>query len=318
MKAAIAVLVVLAGLSAAAGAADYPTRHITLYVGYPPGGATDTAARIVTNQVSKYLEYPMVVANKPGAGSAVAGDFVAKSKPDGYTLLSATATTVILTVANRDNPFKMSDFTPIVGLYSMPLAIVVRADSKLNSVEDLIDFARKNPGRLNMGTPGVNSVHHFALELFKKEAGIDVNHVPYQGDAPAAVGLLGGHVDAAFLGLVAVAEPIKSGKMKAPVMTTAKRVSQFPNLPTMAEKGFAKTGAIVSWGGVAAPAGLPPAILEKLSASYQKAASNPEVVSQLEKVGFSTTYMNAKEFDQFVRDEYKRLADIAQTAKMVK
>lgn len=129
---------------------------------------------------------------------------------------------------------------------------------------------------------------------------------------------MGGHVDAAFLGLVAVAEAIKAGTMKALVMTTSKRVSQFPNLPTMAEKGFKKTGNIISWGGVAAPAGLPAAILEKLSASYQKAATSPEVISQLEKVGFATTYMNAKEFNEFVKDEHKRLTDIAQRAKMVK
>ena len=309
-----ALIGLFAGL---AQAADYPTRHITLYVGYPPGGATDTAARIVTNQVSKYLEYPMVVNNKPGAGSAVAGDFVAKAKPDGYSLLSATATTVILTVASRDNPFKMSDFTPIVGLYSMPLVMVVRGDSKLNSIEDFVDYAKKNPNKLDVGTPGINSVHHFGLELFKKEAGIDVNHVPFQGDAPAAVGVIGGHVEAAFLGLVAVAEPIKSGKMKALAMTTAKRVAQFPSLPTMAEKGYARTGNIVSWGGVAAPAGLPAAILEKLSAAYQKAANNPEVISQLEKVGFSTTYMNAREFNEFVRDEYKRMMEVAQSAKMI-
>jgi len=320
MKSAISILMLLGLMvgSGIASAADYPTRHITIYVGYPAGGATDTAARIVTNQVSKYLEQPMIVSNKPGAGSAIAAEFVARAKPDGYTLFSATATTVIQTVAIRDNPYKISDFTPIVGLYSMPLVIVVKGDSKLNTIEDLVDFSKKNPNKLNMGTPGVNSVHHFALELFKQEAGIEVHHIPFQGDAPAATGLIGGHVDAAFLGLVAVAEAIKAGTMKALVMTTSKRVSQFPNLPTMAEKGFGKTGNIISWGGVAAPAGLPAAILEKLSASYQKAATSPEVIKQLEKVGFATTYMNAKEFNEFVKDEHKRLTDIAQRAKMVK
>lgn len=301
-----------------AWAADYPTRHITLYVGYAAGGATDTAARIVTNQVNKYLEQPVIVNNKPGAGSAVAADFVAKAKPDGYTLFNATATTVIQTVATPNNPFRMSEFTPIVGLYSMPLVIVVKRDSKLNTIEDLVGFAKKNPNRLNVGTPGVNSGHHFSLELFKGEAGIEVNHIPFQGDAPAVVGVMGGHVDAAFLGLVAVAEPMKAGTMKGLAMTTSKRVSQFPDLPTMAEKGFTKTGNIFSWGGVVAPAGLPAAILEKLSTSYQKAATDPDVVGQLEKVGFTTTYMNAKDFDAFVKDEHKRLMDIAQSARMLK
>ena len=125
-------------------------------------------------------------------------------------------------------------------------------------------------------------------------------------------------MDAAFLGLVAVAEHMKGGTMKGLAMTTSKRVPQFPNLPTMAEKGFAKTGNIFSWGGVFAPAGTPAAVLEKLSIAYQKAAANPEVVSQLEKVGFSSTYMSAKDFDHFVKDEHKRLMEIAQSAQMIK
>lgn len=298
-------------------AADYPTKPITLYVGYAAGGATDTAARIVTNQVNKYLEQPMIVNNKPGGGSAVAADFVAKSKPDGYTLFNSTITTVIQTVINPNNPFKITEFTPIVGLYSMPLVIVVKADSKFNTIEDLVDYAKKNPNKLNIGTPGVNSVHHFALELFKKEAGIQANHIPFQGDAPGVVGVMGGHVDAAFLGIVAVAEHVKGGTMKALVMTTTKRSPQFPDLPTMAEKGFPKTGNIFSWGGVFGPAGLPAPILEKLSNAYQKAAPSQEVISQLEKVGFTATYMNAKEFDRFVKEEHKRLSDIAQSAQMI-
>lgn len=300
-----------------AWAADYPTKPITLYVGYAAGGATDTAARIVTNQVNKYLEQPMIVNNKPGGGSAVAADFVAKSKPDGYTLFNSTITTVIQTVINPANPFKMGEFTPIVGLYNMPLVIVVKGDSQFNSIEDLIAFAKKNPNKLNVGTPGMNSVHHFALEIFKREAKIEVNHIPFQGDAPGVVGVMGGHVDAAFLGLVAVAEHMKGGTMKGLAMTTYKRTPQFPNLPTMAERGFSNTAKIFSWGGVFAPAGLPGTILEKLSTAYQKAAPSQEVISQLEKVGFTATYMNAKDFDHFVKDEHKRLGDIAQSAQMI-
>ena len=320
MKKAVSILMIpfLSMGLGVAWSADYPTRHITLYVGYAAGGATDTAARIVTNQVNKYLEQPVIVNNKPGAGSAVAADFVAKAKPDGYTLFNATATTVIQTVAIPNNPFKMSEFTPVVGLYSMPLVIVAKGDSKLNTIEDFVNFAKKNSNRLNVGTPGVNSGHHFGLELLKREAGIEVNHIPFQGDAPAVTGLLGGHVDAAFLGLVAVAEPLKGGTMKGLAMTTAKRVPQFPSLPTMAEKGFPRTGNIFSWGGVVAPAGLPAAILEKLAAAYQKAATDPDVVSQLQKVGFTATYMNARDFDGFVRDESRRLMDIARNAGMLK
>jgi tripartite-type tricarboxylate transporter receptor subunit TctC len=318
MKRTISILAVLflsVGLGVAWGL-DYPIKPINLFVGYSAGGATDTAARIVTNQVNKYLEQPMVVNNKPGGGSAVAADFVAKSKPDGYTLFHGTITTVIQTVINPNNPFQMKDFTPIVGLYSMPLVFVVKGDSKFNTIEELIDFAKKNPNKLNMGTPGVNSVHHFALELFKKEAGVEVNHIPFQGDAPGVVGVMGGHVDVAFLGLVAVAEHMKGGTMKG-LAITSKRVPPFPNLPTLAEKGFKKTSDIFAGGGVFAPAGVPGLILEKLSGAYQKAASSPEVVTQLEKVGFTATYMNAREFDQFLKNEQKRFMEIAQSANMI-
>ncbi len=262
----------------------------------------DIFTRLLANATSKELGQPIVVENKPGAHGTIAAHSIVKAKPDGYTLFNATITTIIQTVINPDNPFKVNDFTPIVGLYSMPLVMVMKGDSKLNTLEDFIDFARKNPNRLNVGTPGVNSVH-FALELFKKEARVEVNHIPFQGDAPGVIGVMGGHVDAAFLGLVAVAEHLKGGTMKGLALTMSKRVPQFPNLPTLAEKGFKKTGDIFSWGGVFAPAGLPGAILEKLSAAYQKAAPHPDAVSQLEKVGFTATYMSGKEFDHFVKDE---------------
>ncbi len=299
-------------------AADYPIKPINLYVGFQAGGAVDTAARIVTNQVNKYLEQPVIVVNKAGGASAVAADFVAKSKPDGYTLLSATITTVIHTIVNPDIPFKLRDFMPIAGLYSMPLVIVVKGDSKLSTIEEFIDFAKKNPKQLNMGIAGVNVVHHFAFELFKKEAGIEANPIVFQGDPAAVVGVLGGHIDFAFLGLVSAGEHIKRGTMKGLVVTSSRRSPQFPNIPTMGEKGFAKGGVIVSWGGVFAPAGTPMAVLEKLSAAYQKATANPDVVAQLEKVGFAATYMNAKDFDHFVKDEQKRLTEIAQSAQMIK
>jgi tripartite-type tricarboxylate transporter receptor subunit TctC len=319
MKRTISTLMILflsMGIGVAWGL-DYPTKPITIYVGYSAGGATDTAARIVTNQVNKYLEQPVIVNNKPGGGSAVAADFVAKSKPDGYTLFHGTITTVIQTVINPNNPFQMKDFTPIVGLYSMPLVFVVKGDSKFNTIGELIDFAKKNPNKLNMGTPGVNSVHHFALELFKKEAGIEVNHIPFKGDAPGVVAVMGGHVDVAFLGLVAVAEHMKGGTMKGLAMTTSKRAPQFPNLPTLAEKGFKKTSDVFAGGGVFAPAGVPGVVLQKLSTAYQKAGSSPEVVTRLEKVGFTATFMNTQEFDQFLKNEQKRFMEIAQNAKMI-
>lgn len=299
-------------------AADYPIKPIQLFVGFQAGGAVDTAARIVTNQVNKYLEQPIIVVNKAGGASAVAADFVAKSKPDGYTLFQSTITTVIHTIVNPDIPFKLSDFLPIAGLYSMPLVIVVKGDSKLSTVEEFIDFAKKNPKQLNMGIAGINVVHHFAFELFKKEAGIEANPIVFQGDPAAVVAVLGGHIDFAFLGLVSAAEHIKQGTMKGLIVTSSRRAPQFPNIPTMGEKGFAKGGTIVSWGGVLAPAGTPMAVLNKLSAAYQKATANPDVVAQLEKVGFALAYMNAKDFDHYMKDEQKRLTEIAQSAKMIK
>jgi tripartite-type tricarboxylate transporter receptor subunit TctC len=289
----------------------FPEKAVNVYVGYSAGGATDTAARIFADEVNKFLEEPIVVMNKPGAGSAVCADFVSKAEPDGYTLMNATLTTVIQTVVDPNIPFGIDDFTHVVRLYSMPLVIVTTPDSQLKTIEDLISYARKNPMKLNMGVPGINSVHHFAYKLFEKASGVKVTSIPFKGDAPAIVGILGGHVDVAFIGAVAAAEHLKAGKLSGLVTTAPERLASFPELPTMAETGFADAG-IVTWGSLFAPAGTPDKVIEKLSATYKRAANSEDLIRKFEKVGFTVSFMDHEAFHRFVMDTQKKLKELVQ------
>ena len=295
-------------------AADYPTKPVNLYVGYSAGGATDTAARIFADEVNKSLANPVVVVNKPGAGSAVAADFVAKSKPDGYTLMNATLTTVIQTVVDPQIPFKIGDFTHVAMLYSMPLVIVTTPDSRIKTIDDLVKYSKEKGHKLNMGVPGVNSVHDFAYRLFRKSSGVDAAAIPFQGDAPAIVGILGGHVDVAFIGAVAAAEHLKAGKLVGLITTAPERSAQFPDMPTMAEKGYGEAG-IVTWGGIFAPAGIPKEVAGKLAQTYKKAADSAELKQKLENVGFTLSFMDPEPFRKFVIKTHGTLNELVASGK---
>lgn len=311
MKKATGILMIvflIVAVSAAWGA-DYPTKPINVYVGYSAGGATDTASRIFADEINKTLKPPIIVKNKPGAGSAVCADFVSKAKPDGYTLMNATFTTVIQTVVVPNIPFKINDFTHVARLYAMPLVIVTKPDSAIKTLDDLVAYAKKNPKKLNMGVPGINSVHHFAFKLFKKASGIEVTSIPFKGDAPAVVGILGGHVDVAFIGAVAAAEHLKAGKLRGLVTTAPERSPQFTDVPTMAEKGFPGAG-IVTWGSIFAPAGIPQEVVKKLAATYKKAVESPDLIKKFAKVGFTLSYMGPEPFHKFVIEAQNKLKEI--------
>lgn len=177
-----------------ADSADFPAKPINVYVGMAPGGATDVAVRTIVAEANKHLEHPIVVVNKPGGGGGIATDLVAKSKPDGYATNWTTLGTVIQTIVDPNNPFKMKDLTPIARAYQMPMVIGVRSDSKFKTLEDLVKAAKEKPGTIPSGTPGVKSIWHFGMEVFSKEAGIKLRHLPLKSDAEIITNLLGGHV----------------------------------------------------------------------------------------------------------------------------
>lgn len=256
-------LALAAGLSLmaapAAAQTDFPSKPLRFIVPYPPGGPLDTMARLLAEKVRDSLGQPVVVENKAGAGGNIGADLVAKSAPDGYTLvMGAVATHAINPFLFANLPYDpIKDFAPITIVASVPNVLVMNLEfaqkNNINSVADLVAYAKKNPGRLNYGSGGNGSAGHLSGELLKARAGIAAEHIPYQGAAPAQLALLSGQSDFMFDNLAASAPLIKDGKVKALAVTTAKRSSLLPDVPTVEESGV-KGFDLGTWFGVFAPA----------------------------------------------------------------
>ncbi|MEW5914340.1 MAG: tripartite tricarboxylate transporter substrate binding protein [Thermodesulfobacteriota bacterium] len=301
-------------LGSAAYAAGYPEKDITIMVGYSPGGSTDTTVRTVATMASKLLGKPVVVVNRPGAGGSLALAALVKAKPDGYTLGSFNISAPMGNAVRATDPFNAStDFTPICNFTSFPNAIVVPAKSKFKTLADLLKAAKAKPGVITGATSGVGSSQHFALELLKHQAGVNITHVPFKGSAPAVTALLGGHVDCGDINSVDVIQHIKAGKLRALAVTSAKRIPELPEVPSIVEAGF-PGAVIVSWIGCAGPKGMPPAVVQKLATTFQKILADPAIKSKLKSIGFNTTYMPPDQFRQFVKNEYDRYMELAQKA----
>lgn len=299
-------------------AAEYPAKPIQLIIPYAPGGITDILGRLVAEKSKEALGQPMVVLNKPGAGGALGMDFVAKAKPDGHTLaVGAISTLAILKAINpRLSYDPVKDTTPICRLDSNPNVILVRADSPLHTLEKLVDYARKNPGKLNFGTSGVGTSLHFSGELLQRAADIRMVHVPHKGAAPSLMALLGGHIELVFSNITEAVEQIKSGKVIPLAVTYEKRYSELPNVPSVAEKGY--PGAVMApWLGIAGPAGLPVPIVDKLAGYFQKVVESREVEKKLKELGMTKAYLPPAEFAKFVRSEVAKYTEVARKANIV-
>lgn len=299
-----------------ATALDFPTKPINIYVGMAPGGATDVAVRTIVAEANKHLEHPIIVVNKPGGGGAIATDFVVKAKPDGYTLNWTTLGTVIQTIVDPNNPFKMKDLTPIARAYQMPMVIGVRSDSKFKTLEDLVRAAKEKPGTIPSGTPGVKSIWHFGMEVFSKEAGIKLRHLPLKSDAEIITNLLGGHVEVGFIGAGAVGEHIKAGTLRGLGITSSQRASNMSDIPSLSEKRYPKAG-VVTWGAVQGPAGLPSEVVEKIAGAFEKALKSPQVTKALETQGLDPWFMGPKDLKAFVAGEEGRMVEAAQSAQLI-
>jgi tripartite-type tricarboxylate transporter receptor subunit TctC len=299
-----------------ADSADFPTKPINVYVGMAPGGATDVAVRVIVAETNKHLEHPLVVVNKPGGGGAIATDLVAKSKPDGYNLNWTTLGTVIQTIVDPNNPFKMKDLTPIARAYQMAMVIGVKSDSGFKTLGDLVKTAKEKPGTIPAGTPGVKSIWHFGMEIFSKEAGMKLRHLPLKSDAEIITNVLGGHVDVGFIGAGAVGGHIKAGTLRGLAITSGQRASGLPQVPTLSEQGYPKAG-VVTWGAVQGPAGLPGDVVEKIGAAFEKALKSPQVTKALETQGLDPWFMGPKDLNAFVAAEERRMLEAAQGAQLI-
>ncbi len=276
-------------------------------------------ARALAERLREPLGQPVVVENRRGAGGNIGADNVAKSAPDGYSIvMGAVATHAINPYLYAKMPYDANrDFEAVTRVATVPNVLIMNPDTArkygIDSVSDLIAFARKNPGKLNYGSGGNGSAGHLAGELFKSQAGISMVHIPYGGAAPAQFGLLGGQTDLMFDNLASAAPQIRAGKLKAFAVTTTKRSSFFPELPTMAESGLPGFN-IDTWFGVFAPAGTPAPVIERLNLEFGKALADDEMRDKLARMGAEPAPMSPADFAAFVRSEQARYEKVVRSA----
>ncbi|MFY9685943.1 MAG: tripartite tricarboxylate transporter substrate binding protein [Pseudolabrys sp.] len=307
-----AAIALLALLQTAHGE-DFPARPIKILVGAPAGGTTDTMARAIADPMAAALKQPVLVENRSGAGGNLAAAAVAKSPPDGYTLLVSFSSHTINATLYPSLPYDpVADFTPITMIARVPSLLVGRADLPAKDLKELIALARAQPHKLTIGIGGIGSSLHLAGEKFKLMTGVDLLNVPYKGTAPALTDLLGGQIDLMFISVVTGSEQVRAGKLRAYGVTSDKRQAMFPDLPAIGEAvpGFEST----AWFGVFAPAHLPGAITEKLYATIVAALSEPRLREQLKTEGATSVGNSPKEFTAFVREDIARWAPIVKAS----
>jgi tripartite-type tricarboxylate transporter receptor subunit TctC len=306
----LAALLALGG-GGRAWSADYPVRDVEMIVSFPAGGPADASARILAPRLSQLLGVPIAVVNKTGGGGSVGADYVAKARPDGSVIYNSTnAAFTISPVFLKDITYKMTDFTPI-GAYAADLGVVtVRAGGPARTLEEFVEYARKNPGKLTYGSAGLGTVSFFTMELFKQAFGLDVTHVPFQGTGLVKNAILGGHVNLASSGFGSLAPLIRSGDLIPLVTTAPKRLADFPQVPTMAEKGFPEASLNI-WMGVYVPARTPKPVVDALTRAFNQAAKDPAVLGALDKAGMQGFYHTGEETARLLEQETATVAKVA-------
>ena len=298
----------------AQGATDFPSKPIRIVVPFPAGGATDAAARLVATQMSEKWGQPVVVDNRAGAGGNVGSDLVAKSAPDGYTLvMGVTGSHAINTSLYSRMPYDpVADFVAISQVAVVPNVLVVHPSVSAKNLDELVALARREPGRLNYASLGNGTAAHLGMEMLKSAAGIDVTHVPYKGSAPAVTDLLAGQVHMMVDGLPSALPHIKAGKLRAIALTSLHRAPSLPELPTIAERypGFYAD----AWSGLFAPKGTPQPVVDKLSAEVQRILKLPEVREKLAALGAEPVGSTQAEFAAHVKREIDKWAKVVKTS----
>jgi tripartite-type tricarboxylate transporter receptor subunit TctC len=308
-------LVVLAVIAATAGAQVYPTKPIRLVVPFPPGGTTDILAREVGQRLSLSLGQSVVVDNRPGAAGNIGSELVAKSAPDGYTLLMATVGTHAINPSLYAKlPYDhVKDFAPVILVASVPNVLEVTPSLPVYSVADLIKLAKEKPGQINFASSGSGTSIHLSGELFKTMAGVDMTHVPYKGSAPALADLIGGQVQVMFDNLPSSLPQIKAGKLRAIAVTSAERAPALPNVPTIAESGLPGFEA-TSWFGLVAPAGTPPAIVVRINTDVNQWLQSSEAKEKLLAQGAVAAGGTPEQFAAYIHAETEKWARVVKAS----
>jgi tripartite-type tricarboxylate transporter receptor subunit TctC len=299
-----ALAVLLAAVATGACAQGYPTKPIRIVVPFPAGGATDLLARAAAQKLTDAWGQPVVVDNRPGAGGNIGSELVAKAAPDGYTLEMGTVGTHAINASlYAKMPYDhVKDFAPVILVASVPNVLVVNPAVPVNSVQELIAYAKANPGKLNFASSGSGTSIHLSGELFKVMAGVQMAHIPYKGSAPALQDLIGGQVQLMFDNLPPSLPQIKGGKLRALAVTSAVRAPALPDVPTVAEAGLPGFEAS-SWFGILAPAGTPPDIIAKLNAEIAKWLASPEAKEKMLALGANAAGGSPEDFAKHIATE---------------
>ncbi|MDB5855789.1 MAG: transporter [Herminiimonas sp.] len=311
---ASAALATVPALAQTAG--SYPTKPIKIVVPFAPGGTTDVLARLVGQRLTAAWGQPVFVENRPGAGATLGADMVAKSPADGYTLLMGAAHHTIAQNVYSKLPYHFGrDFAPVSVVAMVPNMVVVNANVPAKNIQELVALAKAQPGKLNYGSAGTGTAHHLIGEMFNLRAGVDIVHVPYKGSAPALTDLMGGQVQVMFDTVTSGLPMVKAGKTRALAVTTAKRSSAMPNVPTLAETvlpGF----DVGTWFGILAPVGTPPAIVEKLYTEIAKTVNDPVIRKQLLEIGAEPVGNTPAEMAEQIKLELNTYGALAKQIKL--
>lgn len=307
-----ALPLVAAALAAAPALAQFPERPVTMIVPFPPGGVADTVARPVAEAMGNALKQPVVIENKAGAGGGIGMAHVAKSKPDGYTILLALSSLVVLPEADkvlgRSPAFQVKDLVPVARITADPTVLAVRADAPWKSYQEFVAYARANPGKLNFGSSGNYGTMHIPMAMLMNAADVKMTHVPYTGAGPAIVGLLGGQVDAIATGPATIVQHVQGGKARVLAHWGEARLAVLPDVPTLKELGVPIDYA--QWSGVFAPAGTPEPALAKLREAARAAANDPKVREVLGKAGSPILYQDSPEFQRYVDADAAKMTEV--------
>ncbi len=309
-----------AGLCAARSAfaqpAAFPTRPVKLLVGFAPGGAVDIIARAIGQQIAPGLGQPVVIENKPGAGTNIALRALIDSPPDGHALMLTANSIAANQTLYQPPPFDMArDFTPVALVGQVPVVLAVNAQTPIDTIAKLIALSKASPRSVSYGSPGNGSTPHLALELFQRAAGIQLNHVPYKGGAPALNDAIAGHLQAVAVNALEALPHARSGKLRVLAVLTTSRSPIFPEVPTIAESGFPGFEASV-WYGVVGPAGLPPAVVARVHAEVQKALAAPEVRERLVSAGGEVLPGPVERFASLLASERSRYDRLIREARI--
>jgi len=310
-----ALIVVAVTAPGSAQAQTWPSKPIRIVIAQAPGSATDVISRVVGNQLSLSLEQPIVIDARPGAGGVLGTEVAARSAPDGYTLFMGNNST------HGSNPAvyaklpydAVKDFAPISFVASVPYVLVVDPNLPVKSVQEFIALAKSKPGKMNYASAGNGSTHHFCGELLKSMTGVDILHIPYKGSGPGIAGLLGGEVSMMFSNVADIGSQIKAGKVRPLAVTSQRRASSLPDVPTMAEAGLPDF-EITSWFGLLAPAGTPATIIARLNAETVKVLSKAEVKATLGAQGLEVAPSSPEQFAAHIKSEIARFTKIAKAA----